>query len=107
METVSKGTSDELIEALLSELSLERQRHAATERQLKEAEAAATAAAATAAAAAAAKASASPQECGMCLDKPVDCVFDCGHLCCFECAEMISNCHICRQPIIGRKKVYL
>ena len=107
METVARGTSEELIEALLSELSLERQRHAATERQLEGAEAAARAAAATAAAATATNASASPQECGMCLDKPVDCVFDCGHLCCFDCAEMIDNCHICRQPITKRKKVYL
>ena len=32
---------------------------------------------------------------------------ECGHLCCFECAEMIQNCHICRRPITTRKKVYI
>lgn len=49
----------------------------------------------------------SPMQCGICFDNTKDAVFNCGHLACFGCAEKLNTCHICRQPITTRIKMYL
>ena len=46
-------------------------------------------------------------ECGICLDTTKDCAFNCGHMSCFECAELLQTCHICRSDITERRKVYV
>ena len=46
-------------------------------------------------------------ECGICMVNTKDCAFDCGHLACSECAEMLVECHICREKIAGKRKIYL
>lgn len=44
--------------------------------------------------------------CEICLDKPKDVALVCGHQACAVCAEELANCHICRQLITVRMKVY-
>ena len=46
-------------------------------------------------------------ECGICMVNTKDCAFDCGHLACSECAELLTDCHICRQRITGKRKIFL
>ena len=48
-----------------------------------------------------------PLECGVCLDNRKNCVFNCGHLSCFECAELLERCHICRITITTRIRMFL
>jgi len=46
-------------------------------------------------------------ECVMCFERKINCVFDCGHVSCFQCAQLITDCHICRKTIVNRIKLYL
>ncbi|KAG2667047.1 hypothetical protein I3760_15G093900 [Carya illinoinensis] len=41
-------------------------------------------------------------ECPICLTKPKDLAFGCGHMTCRDCGPKVSNCPICRQPIRSR-----
>jgi len=42
-------------------------------------------------------------ECKICLSEPLGCLIDCPHLCmCFDCAQAVDACPICRQPITMR-----
>jgi hypothetical protein len=44
--------------------------------------------------------------CAICLDKPNDTAYGCGHQACARCAGELVNCHICRQAISIRTKLY-
>ncbi|KAJ9704126.1 hypothetical protein PVL29_005423 [Vitis rotundifolia] len=46
------------------------------------------------------------QVCPICLTNPKNMAFGCGHLTCKECAESISLCPLCREPINTRLKLY-
>ncbi len=37
--------------------------------------------------------------CSICMDRPCDLAFACGHLACSECAELLDTCHICQRAI--------
>ncbi|KAL6854301.1 hypothetical protein ACP4OV_019204 [Aristida adscensionis] len=47
-----------------------------------------------------------PQLCPVCLSKPRDMAFGCGHQTCSECGPQVSDCPICRRPIDTRVKLY-
>ena len=51
--------------------------------------------------------STSQLECDVCFDRNKDCAFNCGHMSCSECAELLEMCHICRLKITDKRKVYL
>ncbi|KAL6201785.1 hypothetical protein ACLB2K_025497 [Fragaria x ananassa] len=44
--------------------------------------------------------------CPICLTNAKDLAFGCGHMACRDCGARLSNCHICRQPIRSRLRVY-
>lgn len=44
--------------------------------------------------------------CPICITDPKDMAFGCGHQTCCECAQDLSSCPICRQPIETRIKLY-
>ena len=44
--------------------------------------------------------------CGICLTRPRDTVFGCGHRCCGRCAARIPNCFACRLPITHKIRIY-
>ena len=46
-------------------------------------------------------------ECGICMDKPVQLVFDCGHAACSVCGSRISSCHVCRASVTRRTQIFL
>ncbi|KGN46786.1 E3 ubiquitin-protein ligase RGLG4 [Cucumis sativus] len=46
------------------------------------------------------------QVCPICLTAGKDLAFGCGHMTCRECGSRLSNCHICRQPIRNRIRLY-
>ena len=46
------------------------------------------------------------QECKVCLDRNKNTAFQCGHQTCFECAEKVDKCPICRKPIMQRIKLF-
>ncbi|KAL5205518.1 hypothetical protein ABZP36_033727 [Zizania latifolia] len=47
-----------------------------------------------------------PQLCPVCLSKPRDMAFGCGHQTCSECGPQVEHCPICRRPIDTRVKLY-
>ncbi|KAG8048475.1 hypothetical protein GUJ93_ZPchr0009g459 [Zizania palustris] len=47
-----------------------------------------------------------PQICPVCLSKPRDMAFGCGHQTCSECGPQVEHCPICRRPIDTRVKLY-
>lgn len=44
--------------------------------------------------------------CPVCLDRPKNMAFQCGHLVCRTCGPSLSNCPICRQAITQRIPLY-
>ncbi|KAG0520690.1 hypothetical protein BDA96_08G095700 [Sorghum bicolor] len=44
--------------------------------------------------------------CPVCLSKPRDMAFGCGHQTCSECGPQVADCPICRRPIDTRVKLY-
>lgn len=44
--------------------------------------------------------------CPICLTNDKDMAFGCGHMCCRECAENLTICHICRATIRSRIRLY-
>ena len=44
--------------------------------------------------------------CIVCLERSKEIVFKCGHQCCKECSDKITNCHTCRKRISTRIKLY-
>ncbi|XP_078000102.1 uncharacterized protein LOC144452815 [Glandiceps talaboti] len=39
------------------------------------------------------------QVCSICMENRKDTAFQCGHMTCKDCADVLHNCPICRQPI--------
>ncbi|KAJ9563244.1 hypothetical protein OSB04_008404 [Centaurea solstitialis] len=44
--------------------------------------------------------------CPICLTNDKDMAFGCGHMACRECGSRLSRCHICRQEINSRIRLY-
>ncbi|KVH88119.1 Copine [Cynara cardunculus var. scolymus] len=44
--------------------------------------------------------------CPICLTNDKDMAFGCGHMACRECGSRLSRCHICRQEISSRIRLY-
>ncbi|XP_023738816.1 E3 ubiquitin-protein ligase RGLG4 isoform X1 [Lactuca sativa] len=44
--------------------------------------------------------------CPICLTNDKDMAFGCGHMACRECGSRLSRCHICRQQISSRIRLY-
>jgi hypothetical protein len=44
--------------------------------------------------------------CVVCLDGPKDTALSCGHQACARCAKALEICHICRQKITLRTRLY-
>ncbi|KAJ4887680.1 Copine (Calcium-dependent phospholipid-binding protein) family [Raphanus sativus] len=44
--------------------------------------------------------------CPICLTKPKDMAFSCGHTTCKECGVVVKTCPMCRQPITTRIRLY-
>lgn len=45
--------------------------------------------------------------CSVCLDKPRDMAFGCGHIVCTTCGPKLTLCPICRTPISSRIKLFV
>ncbi|KAM4080304.1 hypothetical protein ACJW30_11G004600 [Castanea mollissima] len=48
-----------------------------------------------------------PQACQICYTNARNMAFLCGHTTCVECGERLDTCHICRQPISCRIRLFL
>jgi len=48
----------------------------------------------------------SKEDCTICLTRPKNIVFQCGHQCCSTCSSSIRVCHMCRVVVVQRIKVY-
>lgn len=46
-------------------------------------------------------------KCSICNDKLIDCCLGCGHCACLSCAAKLINCHMCREKISLRTKMFL
>jgi Kelch motif/Zinc finger, C3HC4 type (RING finger) len=44
--------------------------------------------------------------CAVCLDRPKQIAFLCGHQACELCAPLFTECHTCRTPITGRIRLF-
>ncbi|KAE9620835.1 putative transcription factor C2H2 family [Lupinus albus] len=44
--------------------------------------------------------------CAICLTNAKDLAFGCGHMACRDCGAKLSNCHICRERITNRLRVF-
>ena len=44
--------------------------------------------------------------CAVCAERPKDVVFECGHVTCSVCAQMLQQCHVCRQKIRKRTRFF-
>ena len=44
--------------------------------------------------------------CAICLEKPRNMAFLCGHGTCVECAEALEVCPMCRKPIVQKIKLF-
>lgn len=45
--------------------------------------------------------------CAVCFDSAPNCVFQCGHIFCMECAAKVAQCPTCRQDVKGRTKLFM
>ncbi|KAM4080311.1 hypothetical protein ACJW30_11G005200 [Castanea mollissima] len=48
-----------------------------------------------------------PQACQICYTNARNMAFLCGHTTCVECGERLDTCHICREPINCRIRLFL
>lgn len=46
------------------------------------------------------------QNCLICMERPKNMAFQCGHTSCEECGKQLGVCHICRQLVVTRIKLY-
>jgi E3 ubiquitin-protein ligase mind-bomb len=46
------------------------------------------------------------QICSICMERKKDTAFQCGHIACNICALPLKACHICREKVIKRIKIY-
>ncbi len=44
--------------------------------------------------------------CSICMDRSSDVAFSCGHVTCSQCAQSLQTCHICRQEINQRIRLF-
>lgn len=44
--------------------------------------------------------------CAVCMDRPKQIAFLCGHQACEQCSPLFSECHTCRTPIEGRIRLF-
>lgn len=44
--------------------------------------------------------------CAVCMDRPKQIAFLCGHQACEQCSPLFTECHTCRTPIEGRIRLY-
>jgi len=44
--------------------------------------------------------------CAICVERPKTVAFQCGHLCCVNCSEMLIACHMCRVKINQKIKLF-
>ena len=44
--------------------------------------------------------------CSICLERPRDLVFGCGHQSCGRCGEQLSACPFCRLPVTAKIKLF-
>jgi hypothetical protein len=48
------------------------------------------------------------QLCVVCLEHPLECTLNCGHLCmCMECAALVTTCPMCRANIVNRIQTFI
>ncbi|RMZ92824.1 spectrin beta non-erythrocytic 1-like [Brachionus plicatilis] len=47
------------------------------------------------------------QLCPICMEHKKDTTFQCGHTVCNICAKPLVNCHICREKILSKIKIYV
>lgn len=45
--------------------------------------------------------------CGICMERPKNLAFQCGHMCCVHCSEVLTICHMCRIKIEQKIKLFL
>ena len=46
------------------------------------------------------------QQCSICMERKKDTAFQCGHIACGICALPLKACHICREKVVKRFKIY-
>jgi E3 ubiquitin-protein ligase mind-bomb len=46
------------------------------------------------------------QTCSICMERKKDTAFQCGHITCNLCSIPLKACHICREKIVKRFKIY-
>lgn len=46
------------------------------------------------------------QCCSICMDRPNNIAFTCGHLACSKCAQSLKECHMCRKDIHQKITLY-
>jgi hypothetical protein len=46
------------------------------------------------------------RQCPICMDRPKNMVFQCGHTLCAECAAPVAQCPICRARVTSRTRIY-
>ena len=46
------------------------------------------------------------RQCPICLDNDKNCMFNCGHRACMECAQKLDVCPVCREPVTSRTQVF-
>jgi len=46
------------------------------------------------------------QICSICMERKKDTAFQCGHIACSTCAMPLKACHICREKVLKKFKIY-
>ncbi|KAL9257290.1 E3 ubiquitin-protein ligase RGLG3-like protein [Drosera capensis] len=47
------------------------------------------------------------QSCPICLTRPKNMAFQCGHTTCTDCGAKLERCHLCREPIMARIRLFI
>ena len=48
----------------------------------------------------------STQPCAICLTEPRNTALQCGHVLCWECAQRVDNCPVCRKFVSHRIRLF-
>ena len=46
------------------------------------------------------------RQCAICFENDKNCMFNCGHRACMECAQKLDVCPVCREPVTSRTQVF-
>ena len=46
------------------------------------------------------------KQCKICLMNEVNLSYNCGHMLCFDCSQLVKNCPMCRSSLTGRRVIY-